>query len=191
MEVMLAICIVLLAALIVIGIMILSAQRRIENQKNSSDNSEKIISAIDGQREYIDDKNRENRVEINTVISNLFYNMSDTLSGSQSNLLQSSNARLEAVDKRLDSLSKSNEEKLDSIRNTVEKRLEYIQTDNNSRLSAIEQKLESFSAKNETHMNGIRETVEKRLDAIQSDNNQKLEKMREVVDEKLQKTLDE
>ncbi len=63
MEVMLAICIVLLAALIVIGIMILSAQRRIENQKNSSDNSEKIISAIDGQREYIDDKNRENRVE--------------------------------------------------------------------------------------------------------------------------------
>ena len=142
MEIMLAICIVLLAALIVIGIMILSAQRRIENQKNSADNSEKIISAIEGQREYINDKNRENRVEINTVISNLFYNMSDTLSGSQSNMLQSSNARLEAVDKRLDSLSKSNEEKLENIRNTVEKRLEYIQTDNNNRLSDIEKKLE-------------------------------------------------
>ena len=191
MEIMLAICIVLLAALIVIGIMILSAQRRIENQKNSADNSEKIISAIEGQREYINDKNRENRVEINTVISNLFYNMSDTLSGSQSNMLQSSNARLEAVDKRLDSLSKSNEEKLENIRNTVEKRLEYIQTDNNNRLSDIEKKLESFSAKNEIHMTNIRETVEKRLDAIQNDNNQKLEKMREVVDEKLQKTLDE
>lgn len=155
MEVMLAICIVLLAAVIILNIMILSAQRNAENQRNSADSSEKIISAIDSQREYINDKNRENRVEINTVVSNLFYNMSDTLSSSQSNMLQSSNARLEAVDKRLDSLSKSNEEKLESIRNTVEQRLEYIQTDNNNRLADIEKKLESFSAKNETHMTNI------------------------------------
>ena len=54
-----------------------------------------------------------------------------------------------------------------------------------------EERLKTFAVENEQKLENIRATVEKSLSAIQSDNNKKLDEMRAVVDEKLQKSLED
>jgi DNA recombination protein RmuC len=54
-----------------------------------------------------------------------------------------------------------------------------------------EQKLENIRQSLEKSLGGIRETVENSLTRLQSENAQKLEEIRNMVDEKLQKTLED
>lgn len=58
------------------------------------------------------------------------------------------------------------------------------------KLEQMESRLKTFSLENEQKLENIRTVVEKRLTYMQEDNNKQLEKVRETVDEKLQKTLD-
>ena len=58
-------------------------------------------------------------------------------------------------------------------------------------LRSINDRVNSFSLQNETQLSDIRNTMERRLLSIQEDNAVRLEAMRAVVDEKLQKTLEE
>ena len=53
-----------------------------------------------------------------------------------------------------------------------------------------EQRLKSFEFNNEQKLEAIRQTVERRLIAMQGDNAKKLDEIRNIVDEKLQKTLE-
>ena len=53
-----------------------------------------------------------------------------------------------------------------------------------------EQRLKSFEFNNEQKLEAIRQTVERRLVAMQTDNAKKLDEIRNIVDEKLQKTLE-
>lgn len=56
---------------------------------------------------------------------------------------------------------------------------------------SLEHRFGTFAQEQEQKLENIRGTMERRLAAIQADNNLKLEQMRQVVDEKLQKTLEE
>lgn len=60
-----------------------------------------------------------------------------------------------------------------------------------AQFSQIEHRLRTFSLESEQKFDGIRQTVERRLSSMQEDNNRRLQEMRQVVDEKLQRTLDE
>lgn len=59
------------------------------------------------------------------------------------------------------------------------------------RLSQIEKRLQTSSLENEQKLENIRRAVELQLADIRDDNNKQLTRMRETVDEKLQKTLEE
>ena len=56
--------------------------------------------------------------------------------------------------------------------------------------AAQEQRLKSFEQSNEQKLEQIRETMERRLAAMQLTNERKLSEMQQIVDEKLQKTLE-
>ncbi|MDR0913767.1 MAG: DNA recombination protein RmuC [Oscillospiraceae bacterium] len=62
-----------------------------------------------------------------------------------------------------------------------------MQSDN---LEGMNKRLGSFAVENEQKLEQIRKSVETKLNDLQRDNNDRLEKMRETVDEKLQKTLE-
>lgn len=63
--------------------------------------------------------------------------------------------------------------------------------DNQLRTAAqSESRFKTFESGNEQKLEAIRTTVERRLTQIQQDSNQRLDDMRQVVDEKLQKTLE-
>ena len=52
-------------------------------------------------------------------------------------------------------------------------------------------RLEGMQAATERRLDAMRSTVEGRLGAIQTDNTQKLDEMRVIVDEKLQRTINQ
>ena len=54
-----------------------------------------------------------------------------------------------------------------------------------------EERFKTFATENQQQLEYIRQTVERQLRAMQEDNSKKLDEMRGVVDEKLQKTLEE
>ncbi|HOS17711.1 MAG TPA: DNA recombination protein RmuC [Clostridia bacterium] len=54
-----------------------------------------------------------------------------------------------------------------------------------------EERFKTFSLENEQKLENIRQTVERQLRLLQEDNGKRLDEMRGVVDEKLQKTLEE
>lgn len=58
-------------------------------------------------------------------------------------------------------------------------------------LRQLEERLKTFSLENEQRLDNIRTSVSRHLTSLQEDNNARLEKMQGIVDEKLQKTLEE
>ncbi len=60
-----------------------------------------------------------------------------------------------------------------------------------TQLNQLEQRLKTLESNNEQKLDAMRETISKRLSYIQEDNNKKLGEIQNIVDEKLQKTLEE
>ncbi len=60
-----------------------------------------------------------------------------------------------------------------------------------SQLEQFEHRLHSFTSQTTQSLENIRETVDNSLLAMRLDNNEKLDEMRKIVDEKLQKTLND
>lgn len=119
------------------------------------------------------------------------------------------------VEGKLANIQADNNKKLDEIRTVVEeklqktldakmgefyklstestkaqdKRLEDIYKVTQDSLSNIEKRLGSYSKESTEKLEAIRLSVETKLSNIQTDNNKKLDEMRNIVDEKLQRTL--
>lgn len=82
-------------------------------------------------------------------------------------------------------------EKIDVLDKNLIDKQSMLQKSVQDNLLGQEQRFKTFSADNEQKLDGIRETVRKQLLSIQAENGKKLDEMRGIVDEKLQKTLEE
>lgn len=127
MDVLIAICIVLLAVILILNIIIIINSKRKPEHTNSTED----IKA------YIDEANRNNRIEMNATVTNSVKNMAELLAEKQENSDNAQIKRLEQLEHRLSGFSGNNEIQLNNIREAVEKRLEYIQRDNNSKLDEM------------------------------------------------------
>ena len=66
-----------------------------------------------------------------------------------------------------------------------------MKTYSDAQTNAINQQFRTFSEQNTAALNAIRATVQDQLSAMQKDNHAQLDQMRQTVDEKLQKTLND
>ena len=66
-----------------------------------------------------------------------------------------------------------------------------MKTWSEAQTTAINQQFRTFSEQNAAALNAIRATVQGQLEAMQKDNHAQLDQMRQTVDEKLQKTLND
>ena len=127
-----------------------STAHQLETYRASSDKN------LGDMRNTLDSKLTEMRKVVDEQLAANLSNQQSVLTSQQ----QEISSRLGASDKRLA-----------EIRETVDKKLQTIQTDNNVQLEKM------------------RATVDEKLKTLQADNNAQLEMMRATVDEKLQKTL--
>lgn len=133
MDILMIICLIILILLTVANLFILMKQSRENNERNNDE----IISLNNQLKEYISEQNRNNRIEINTTLTNSIRNMADIITDSQKTSNDNQLQQLSVLEKRMENLSNSNEVRLDKIRETVETRLEYLQSDNNKKLDQM------------------------------------------------------
>lgn len=133
MNILIVICLIILIILAVLNLLALIKQGR----RDSETNSDEIIALNNQLKEYISEQNRNNRIEINTTLTNSIRNMADIITDSQKASNNNQLQQLSSLEKRMENLSNSNEMRLDKIRETVESRLEYLQSDNNKKLDQM------------------------------------------------------
>ena len=127
--------------------------------KNHNNSTEEVITAM--RRETIAQQSVL-RQELTAQTQTSVKNMGDMLLGNQQRAAHNQLEQLRALDERMKAFSLQNEQKLENLRQSVDRQL-----------------------------GENREMTEKRLDAMQKDNSQKLEEMRKTVDERLEKSLEE
>lgn len=125
MEILYAVIIIILVAIFVLNIFLVVINRKKQCELNEHN---------DELKGYIDEENRNNRIEITATLTNSVKNMAEILAEKQELGDTAQTKQLQQLESRIESLSNSNEIKLNNIRETVEKRLEYIQQDNNKKL---------------------------------------------------------
>lgn len=93
--------------------------------------------------------------------------MSDMINQNQVNMAENQKFQLEQMENRLKTFSMENEQKLENIRSTVEKKLTYMQEDNNKQLenirTTVDEKLQNTL---ENKLNKSFETVSKQLQQV-------------------------
>lgn len=93
--------------------------------------------------------------------------MSDMINQNQVNMAENQKFQLQQMENRLKTFSMENEQKLENIRSTVEKKLTYMQEDNNKQLenirTTVDEKLQNTL---ENKLNKSFETVSKQLQQV-------------------------
>lgn len=82
-------------------------------------------------------------------------------------------------------------EKLENINQNITDKQESMRKSVSNMLAQSENRFKTFEVTNEQKLNQMRETIEKRLNDIRESNNKRLESMQNMVDQKLQKTLED
>lgn len=78
-----------------------------------------------------------------------------------------------------------------ALNDAVSRRLSEARSTQDERLGSFQQQLERLSGAIEQRLTELRQEVEKKLQTLQEDNTKQLDRMRQTVDEKLQTTLDQ
>ncbi len=128
-------------------------------KNDKQDNSQEIISAVRGE---VSSQQSQLRQELTAHTQSSIKNMGDMLVENQRSFSRNQHEQMSSLEERMNAFSRQNDQKLESIRQTVDRQL----SEN-------------------------RETMEKRLEAMQTDNNRKLDEMRKTVDERLEKSLED
>ncbi len=169
-------CLVILAAVALFGALILSAVK-----KNGTEKLEKEIETLraDVQRQLtenrdaLSDEMRRSREEMNAAVRESMRAVGETLSAVQRQATETQDTRLREL---VESVVRSQE---------------MLQKVVSERLGQVEEKFREFTAQDKESLESVRQTMQTRLEAMQQDNAKQLDRMRETVDEKLQKTLDD
>ena len=77
----------------------------------------------------------------------------------------------------------------DTLSNNLKNSIEFQTSNTNQNLQKLEERFKNFSLEIEQRLDNIRQTISHNLQCIQEDNNKKIEEMRQIVDKKLQDTL--
>lgn len=124
--VILAICIITLAVAAVALILIIKNSQK----NNSGQTTDVLLKELNAQQSLL-------RQELNSQTQLSVKNMGDILAENQRNFSQNQSERFNQLEERLKTFSLENEQKLENIRQTVQKQLTHIQDDNNKQLDEM------------------------------------------------------
>ena len=123
--------IILLSVSVLVSLLLLVLCVKISAKKqDSGDTVERI-------REEYRKEGAALRQEVNTAVQQSVKNLGDMIALNQRNASESQNDKMTQLEERFKTFSLENEQKLDNIRGTVEKRLTYMQEDNNRKLDEM------------------------------------------------------
>lgn len=126
-----------------------------------------VIVLSKNKNNNIDDAIYDASKKLNQDTINSVKLMSDMINQNQVNMAENQKFQLQQMENRLKTFSMENEQKLENIRSTVEKKLTYMQQDNNKQLenirTTVDEKLQNTL---ENKLNKSFETVSKQLQQV-------------------------
>lgn len=126
-----------------------------------------VIVLSKNKNNTIDDAIYDASKKLNQDTINSVKLMSDMINQNQVNMAENQKFQLQQMENRLKTFSMENEQKLENIRSTVEKKLTYMQEDNNKQLenirTTVDEKLQNTL---ENKLNKSFETVSKQLQQV-------------------------
>ena len=126
-----------------------------------------VIVLSNNKNNNIDDAIYDASKKLNQDTVNSIKLMSDMINQNQVNMAENQKFQLQQMENRLKTFSMENEQKLENIRSTVEKKLTYMQEDNNKQLenirTTVDEKLQNTL---ENKLNKSFETVSKQLQQV-------------------------
>ena len=126
-----------------------------------------VIVLSKNKNNNIDDAIYDASKKLNQDTVNSVKLMSDMINQNQVNMAENQKFQLQQMETRLKTFSMENEQKLENIRSTVEKKLTYMQEDNNKQLenirTTVDEKLQNTL---ENKLNKSFETVSKQLQQV-------------------------
>jgi DNA recombination protein RmuC len=148
------------------------------------------------------DESREGARSLREEITTQFGSLATSVRGSLADLATGQNTRLENFAGRLNeaktaaaadakALREEVTQNLQTLGGTLAQTLDQISQAQKERLDRVSVAVTELTQGNREQQEALRATVEQRLDAIRQENSEKLENIRQMVDEKLQSTLNE
>ena len=146
-----------------------------------------LREALSTARRESADGSRSLREEQTVLVSRL----GDSLQAQLGQMAQVQNNQIDGFAQRLTQLVQTNEERFEALRVTVDQRLQLVATDQRTGREETAVTLKRFGDGLSERFVEVRATLDQQLGALQADNAKKLDEMRQTVDEKLHKTLEE
>ncbi|ADU27646.1 DNA recombination protein RmuC [Ethanoligenens harbinense] len=131
------------------------------------------VRRIEALRQDVLEQLRAARGETSESIQSSIKNLSELLAGMQTQAAAAENQRFTQMSGQL------------SLRQDA------LQKSVNSLVTTLDKRMADFAVQNELKLEGMRAMMESRLSAMREDNARQLDRMRQTVDEKLEKTLTE
>lgn len=211
-EILTLICLLLLGAALFLLLLLLKRSKG--STSGESADTEAILDSVrriqqeatQALRAEWQQESRDNRAELTASVQSGMEHLSQNLRASQREAFEAQDKRLEALinaqNERLVQLLQAQDRLFtmqDNRLSDMQKHLSELMTQRmgeiNSavaqRLSELDKQFTAMREQNRSEQENLRRVMEERLGAMQTQNAQQLEKMRETVDEKLQRTLDE
>ena len=178
---LIALCL-LLVVMMGVSLLILNKRtRRAEAQvKTLSDGVSEQLAAAES-------LSREGRETSKREISEAMQQVNDSMLHMMGEITRTQQGQIEALGGQLRAAGRQEEERMERIRQTMDRRLGSYE----ERLGSVSQTLDAKLSGNDERMDRMRETIEGGLQKIRDDNQQQLEQMRLTVDEKLNATVDQ
>ena len=182
-QVMLLLVALCLLLVVMMGLSLLILHRRTRRAERQV---KTLSEGVSEQLAAADVRSREGREQTQREVSEAMQAVNDSMLRMMGEMTRTQQGQMDALGGQLRAAGRQEEERMERIRQTMDRRLGAYE----ERLGGVTQTLDAKLGGNEERMERMRETIEGGLQQIRQDNQMQLEQMRQTVDEKLNATVD-
>lgn len=177
----------LLLCLLLVLLMLFALLLLYRRTKQAERQVREMTDSVSQQLAAADERARENSERAQRDYSEAMQSVSDSMVRMMGEMTRTQQGQMDALGGQLRAAGRQEEERMERIRQTMDRRLSSYE----ERLGGVTRTLDDKLSGNEERMERMRETLEGGLQRMSEDNRRELEQMRQTVDEKLSATVDQ
>ncbi|MBQ7785993.1 MAG: DNA recombination protein RmuC [Clostridia bacterium] len=173
--------------LLLVGLMLAALMLMHRRTQQAERHVREMTKTVSEQLAAADERARESSEKQQRDYSEAMQNVSDSMMRMMGEMTRTQQGQMDSLGGQLRAAGRQEEERIERIRETMDRRLNTYE----ERLSGVTKTIDDKLTGNETRMERMRETLEGGLRQMTEDNRSQLEQMRQTVDEKLSATVDQ
>ena len=177
----------LLLCLLLVLLMLFALLLLYRRTKQAERQVREMTDSVSQQLAAADERARESSERAQRDYSEAMQSVSDSMVRMMGEMTRTQQGQMDALGGQLRAAGRQEEERMERIRQTMDRRLSSYE----ERLGGVTRTLDDKLSGNEERMERMRETLEGGLQRMSEDNRRELEQMRQTVDEKLSATVDQ